>query len=205
MRIGLIVLAAGKSTRTGALGQKALLPWPKEPGSLLGVVLENFQDAHPWEQALVVHNDSSPSLDRIVKDAGSPFEALKNTSQPALMSDSLRLGVEALTENIDGVLIALGDMPFIRKPHIQKILYSCGSDRIVQPRIGNKPGNPVFFSREFFGPLRLAQKDQGGRAVIKEHASKLTVVSFSDALAFRDIDTAEDYAQAIEEATRDGC
>ena len=198
MEISLIILAAGKSSRTGSLGRKPLLPWPVGPGSLLGAVLENYKTAWGWHEAVVVHRDDTPIYERIVQDAGAPYRSVINPSEDAVMSDSLRLALAALSSESDGTLIGLGDMPFIKVDVLQTILNQATSQKIVQPTLNNRPANPVFFPKAFVEELKAARGDHGGREVIKKHPDRVHRISFSDPKPFRDIDTADDYSIAVQ-------
>ncbi|MGB0372043.1 MAG: nucleotidyltransferase family protein [Opitutales bacterium] len=202
MRIALIVLAAGKSSRTGSLGRKPLLPWPNGPGSLLGAVLENYKDAHHWHDAVVVHRDDTPIYQRIVKDAGSLYRSITNSNENAALSDSLRLGLNSISKASEGALVALGDMPFVNQSTIQKILESADPEKIVQPRVFDKPANPVFFPSKFFEALRTSTGDKGGREIIKNNPQHVTTIEFTEPQIFQDIDTPEDYSKAIAQLTQ---
>ena len=201
MRIALIGLAAGRSSRTGALGRKPLLPWPTRPGSLLGVVLENYKKAHSWHDAVVVHRGDTPVYEQIIQDAGEPYRSLINPSETAQMSDSLRLGLRALAVNSDATMIALGDMPFVDIHTLQTLLKAAVPGKICRPTVNGKPANPVIFPKQQYPALQSNQGDKGGRDIIKQNPDRVISINFSDPSIFQDIDTPEDYSKAIKQVS----
>ena len=106
--------------------------------------------------------------------------------------------------NIDplqGVFIALADMPFIHIQTIQILSAAllAGAD-IVQPQYQSSPqttaqaGHPVGFSRRYFGALQLLEGDMGARSILSENI--VTKIRVNDAGILQDIDMTSDLLHA---------
>ena len=64
------------------------------------------------------------------------------------MSSSLRVGLDAVQDKVDGVLVCLGDMPWVRIDHLEALIatFDPSCDRpICVPVHERKRGNPVLW------------------------------------------------------------
>ena len=84
-------------------------------------------------------------------------------------ASSVGVGVAALDADITDLLIALGDMPLLSPPVLEKLMqnhldrddhYRC----ITLPTSDGKRGNPVLWGKAFFPELAAMTGDSGGRA-----------------------------------------
>jgi molybdenum cofactor cytidylyltransferase len=98
-------------------------------------------------------------------------------------------------------MICLGDMPLIDAHLIDRLVEAFDPDRgnlIVVPVAEGRRGNPVLWSRRFFGELLTLDGDIGARHLIARHAEAVAEVPVDGESAFLDIDT----PQALETARR---
>ena len=110
------------------------------------------------------------------------------------LSTSLAAGTQALQDDIDGVIVLLGDMPLISPQLISKLVaaFNPAENRaICVPVHKGKRGNPILWAARFFSDMTKIQGDTGARHLIGENAEWLTEVKADDASIFRDIDTPE--------------
>ena len=108
------------------------------------------------------------------------------------LSSSLGVGVSALSDDIDGALICLGDMPRIKPHHLGRLIDSFNPAEgrgICVPTARGKRGNPVLFGREFFDDLQRLAGDVGARHLIGEYGDLVHEVDINDDGIFIDIDT----------------
>jgi molybdenum cofactor cytidylyltransferase len=104
------------------------------------------------------------------------------------MSRSIRLGVAGLADlDVDGVVIALADMPLITPSHIGGLIAACDQRGIVASKAGDRLSPPAYFSREHFRALSALSGDVGARALLAEGAAL-----DADADMLTDVDTFED-------------
>lgn len=212
--IGAVVLAAGNSSRMGAV-DKLLLDIGGEP--LVARAARAALDAglHP---VVVVTRDAA------VTDAVShlPVRVVHNPRAHAGMGTSLAAGIDALERgagghrpapagHLSGAVVLLADMPGITEAHLRAL--TAAHTPATRGRIlvstqdaarGTYRGPPVLFGARYFDALRALTGDRGGRDIIAQHPGAVTPVVLpsepnTDGLvldAHADIDTPADAAAA---------
>lgn len=191
-RVAAVVLAAGQATRMGA--QKLLLPVGGRP--MVRRVAEAALGSRVMETIVVVGHE--PESLRTALE-GLPVKVVVNPDYEAGMSTSLRAGLRAIGDEADGVLILLGDQPFVTPALLDRLIdvHTDDGARIVRLAVGDRPANPVLMSADLFPELLAQQGDVGGRDVAARHAEEVQLVPVDDA-SVMDVDTAEDYRLATE-------
>lgn len=111
------------------------------------------------------------------------------------MSTSIRRGIEALRPKNDGILIALGDQPFLKTRTINVLIHAFnrGEGQIIRPSFWGRMGHPVLFDRKYKRELLNLKGDLGGRSVIERHPEDVRVVPVRSMGVVRDVDTWQDY------------
>ncbi len=100
---------------------------------------------------------------------------------------------------VDGTLVALGDMPWIKSSHIDALIDAfdpSSAASICVPVHDRKRGHPVLWSSRHFGDMRKLQGDVGARALLEAHADSVLAVPVDDPAVHLDIDTPEMLASA---------
>jgi molybdenum cofactor cytidylyltransferase len=187
-RIGLVLLAAGESSRLGT--PKQLLVF--QGRTLLRRAAEEAvaSGCHP---VVIVLGAYADRLTREIVDL--PVLVAHNVAWRTGMGGSIRTGIEALTEAghaVDGVVIAVCDQPFCDASVIHRLLegHARGEQRIVTASYAGGYGVPVLFDATLVPELLALDGPEGARRVIESHRDSILSVSF-DAGAV-DIDTPED-------------
>lgn len=189
----LVVLAAGRSQRFGA-EDKLLADCPSRDGKrrpLLEVSLATYSQTDFQQRILIVgpHNETAAAIGR-----GRGFEIVVNDAAHAGMGRSLAVGVAACPP-CDGVMIALGDMPFLRPATIEALARAFAQapeDAVVAPIFEGKRGHPVVFPAIHLDALRKLDGDAGARSIIAENGATLHLAPVDDAGVLQDIDTRDD-------------
>ena len=182
-----IVLAAGLSRRMGQakllmpVGGRAIVRYVVESvlaGGVDSVWVVTGPDVEPIEAAL----------------AGLEVQIAVNPAPEEGQASSLRVGLTALPESVDAVLIALGDQPSLAPSIIPALLAArrTSSKLIVAPRYRDGQGNPVLFKREIFPELLRLTGDQGARPIIQKEPARVEWVDL-DLPMPPDVDTQDDY------------
>ncbi|TAN52367.1 MAG: 4-diphosphocytidyl-2C-methyl-D-erythritol kinase [Rhodospirillales bacterium] len=121
------------------------------------------------------------------------------------LSSSLKAGLHALPPDIDAALILLADMPMITKEQIDSLIGAFDPDEgraIVVPTMKGKRGNPVLWSKRFFGPIMAIEGDVGARHLIGENLDLVFEVEMDDEAVLTDIDKPEDLEGATVQEKR---
>ena len=108
------------------------------------------------------------------------------------LSTSLQAGLGGLADDIDGVIILLGDMPRIAPGHINRLIAAFNpveGRAICVPTYQGKRGNPVLFAARFFTEMGLVAGDSGAKHLIGQHEDELAEVPMEDDGIFLDVDT----------------
>ncbi|HFD14731.1 MAG TPA: 4-diphosphocytidyl-2C-methyl-D-erythritol kinase [Rhodospirillales bacterium] len=196
-RVAALVLAAGRSRRMGG-PNKLLLEIGGKP--MVRHVVEALLASRARPVVVVTGHEG----DRVAAAlAHLPVEIVTNPRHAEGLSTSLRAGLDALPEEVDGVLVCLADMPRITAPLIDRLIATFDPARgraIVVPTCGGKRGNPVLFGRAFFASMREIAGDVGARHLLGSFADQLVEVETGDPAVLLDLDTPESFRAETERA-----
>lgn len=192
-RIAAIVLAAGQSRRMGKVN-KLLVPVDGKP--MVSHVVEALQASQARPLVVVTGHDYA-AVEAVLTRRSGEGQALTLTHNPDYasgLSSSLRRGLAALPEGVDGVLVCLGDMPRLTPAIVNRLIAAFNPREgraICVPTWQGKRGNPVLFAKRFFAEMQEIAGDTGARALIGEHAEVVCEVPMDDNAVLLDIDTPE--------------
>lgn len=187
-RIGALVLAAGRSTRMGKANKMLQLVDGKP---MLGSALDAVAASSCCTTVVVTGHETdkiSPLL------AGRDLLTVHNPNYAQGLSTSLKAGLRALPPGLDGVLVALGDMPRVTAAHIDRLIAAFNpleGRAIIVPTCDGKRGNPVLWSAEFLPAMLALEGDRGAKPLFTEFADRLAEVEVGDSAVLLDIDTPE--------------
>ena len=186
--VSVIILAAGESKRMGV--PKQLMPLGRT--SILLQTLNNYLDSIANEVIVVLGCRSSEiiaSLD------GTPVKVVVNKNYRQGISTSIISGLKLVNNSASGIMIALGDQPFVGKPIINNLIeiFEQVDKGIVLPVYKGEQGHPVIFSRIYKKELLALQGDSGGREIVARHPDHVKRVSIRSNSVIHDIDTLEEY------------
>lgn len=183
-KIATIFLASGKSVRFG----QSKLTYPVDGGSLIERCFAHF----PFElflQNIVVTNQ--PQI--AVQASLLGLSVVENPLGEGL-SDTIRLGIAALQQEIDACMFCVCDQPFVQRQSIKAIVdaYQSQPEHIICLGKGMRRGNPVIFPKSLFTQLQSLRGDEGGTVVIQRHQNLLQIVDCIDERELFDVDTMSD-------------
>ena len=192
MKISAILLGAGESKRMGR--DKLLLPWGKRTilEHCLQVLLRS-----KIKEVIVVLNPQNTVLTNGLGE--KRIKVVLNPDYKKGMSSSIRRGIRALNPKSDGILIALGDMVFLRSRTIDAILRAFREEKgnIILPSFRGRQGHPVLFHRKYKGELLKIKGDTGGKSIIMKHPEDVFVIQVKSRGVIRDIDTWVEYKKEL--------
>lgn len=126
---------------------------------------------------------------------GLPVEFAYNDVFETGQASSLATGIRELgdPDDVDAVIVALGDMPFVSPGTIESLVaaHDAGvADAAAAAHEGQR-GNPVMFDGQFFGALETVDGDVGGREILL-NADESALVAVDDDGVRRDVDVPSD-------------
>ena len=185
-RIAALVLAAGRSRRMGAVNK--LLA--EIDGAPMVAHVVAAATASKAASVVVVTGHKAAKVRATLPGA----EFVDNPDYAEGLSTSLRAGLAALPDDIDGVVVCLGDMPRVTSALIDALIDAFEPAKgaaICVPTHRGKRGNPVLWARRFFAEIATVTGDTGARHLIGEHADAVREVSCDDDAVLVDVDTPE--------------
>ena len=187
-RVAALVLAAGRSTRMGAVN-KMLAEIGGKP--LVRIAAEQAVASHA-QPVIVVTGHEREKVEAALK--GLPVRFVHNTDYAEGLGTSLKAGIAAVPEENDAAVVCLGDMPQVDAALINRLIAAFDPERgalVVVPSIDGKRGNPVVWSRRFFHDLMAIQGDVGARHLIGNYTEAVVEVPVAGEAALTDVDTPE--------------
>lgn len=98
----------------------------------------------------------------------------------------------------DGYLVALADMPFIRRTSIAAVRAALEQGAaLAAPYFRGRRGHPVGIAGSFFDSLLDLRGDEGAKKLLRENEQRLVKIPVGDPGVIRDIDTPGDLAPPI--------
>jgi len=187
-----VVLAAGESKRMKV--QKLLLPF--EGKTMIERVIENVMHSGVDNILVVAGSD----YDEILEAIGHlPVTTCYNNNYKQGMLSSVKCGVGALPENYDAVLVFLGDQPMIPKQAVTMVIeaYKSSDKGIVIPTFQKKRGHPLLIDRRYREEIEKLEESEGLRDLAVKFAEDVLEIETNLPGILRDIDTREEYQDAI--------
>lgn len=180
-----LLLAAGSASRFGSDKLRHALPH--------GVPIA-VQAARPLKAELprvvaVVRPESRELLESL-KAEGCEVVVCENAAEG--MGASLACAARAAGEAV-GYLVALGDMPFLRRTSIAAVRDAlAGGAALVAPYFRARRGHPVGIGVKYYPDLLALGGDEGAKSILAAHERELVKIPIGDPGVIRDIDRPED-------------
>jgi len=197
--IAAVVLAAGRSTRMGAVN-KLIAEIGGKP--LVRIAAEQAL-ASRAAPVIVVTGHQRDEVEAALD--GLPVRLVHNPDYANGLGTSLKTGITAVPADADGAIVCLGDMPQVDATLIDKLIAAFDPEKgslVVVPSIDGRRGNPVLWSRRFFPDLMQIQGDIGARHLIGNYAEAVVEVPLKGTAALTDVDTPESFSAVKAEIER---
>ena len=192
MEPGIIILAAGSSTRMGQSkqlleinGQSLLEHAASEALRVSNMVLVVLGAQYEKHHAAIVQ---------------LPVHSVENKHWKKGMGGSLKTGLSYMLSGfpmLDSVLILVCDQPFLKAELLEKIIEASKETKnsIVASAYGKTVGVPALFKRPVFQNLLLLNDKDGAKAILLELSNSVVTVNFPGGEV--DLDTMEDYESFV--------
>jgi molybdenum cofactor cytidylyltransferase len=198
-RVGAVILAAGASSRFRAGGgsdpTKLVAELDGKPIVRRVVEAALAAKARP---VVVVTGYARDSVEAALADLD--IRVAFNPKFASGLASSLSVGLSAMSLDVRGVLVLLGDMPWIETQLIDGLIDAFLARKgavAAAPMLGSRRGNPVLLGRGLFQAAMRLTGDEGARRLIGAlSADELVEVEASGIGATFDVDTRSDLAAA---------
>ena len=192
-RIACVVLAAGRSSRMGPRN-KLLEELHGRPVLRRTVETVLASRARP---VIVVTGHQAEAVEAVLE--GLEVRIVHNPDFASGMASSLKVGIAALPDGLDGAIVALGDMPEVEHAHLDRMIAAFepkeGRSIIVPVHLGRR-GNPVLWGAELFPAMDKLSGDVGARQIIADNAESVVELDLGSPVVLIDLDTPQALAEA---------
>jgi molybdenum cofactor cytidylyltransferase len=146
------------------------------------------------DRVVAVLRPGSTELLQALKSEGCEVVICENAAEG--MGASLACAARAAAA--DGYLVALGDMPFVRRTTIAAVRDAlAGGAALAAPYFRARRGHPVGISSTFREQLLVLKGDEGAKELLATHERELVKIPVGDPGVIRDIDRPEDLAPPL--------
>lgn len=198
-RVAAVLLAAGRSTRMGAVNKMLAEIGGK---SLVRIAAEQAL-ASRAQPVIVVTGHQREKVEAALK--GLPLRLVHNPNFSEGLGTSLKTGIASVPQEADAAIVCLADMPQVDAALMDRLIAAFDPERgalVVVPSIDGRRGNPVVWSRRFFHDLMSIQGDVGARHLIGNYTEAVIEVPVSGDAALTDVDTPESLSAVKAEIER---
>jgi molybdenum cofactor cytidylyltransferase len=190
---GLIILAAGESSRLGNI--KQLLPFNGK--SLLQHVIDEAAEAGAQPIVVITGANANKVAASI---AHNKVHIVTNENWQDGMASGIVAGVRqiiSLGEGVKKIIVAVCDQPFVSSALFEQLDQT--QNKIGKPIVASTyagtVGTPALFSIEFFDNLLSLKGDEGAKKILKNNINDVATVDFLKGEI--DIDTQKDYENLL--------
>ena len=181
-----LILAAGSSTRMGAknklLANVIGKPMITHVVDAIGQSMVN--------SVVVVTGYEREQIENVLSQHNISF--VHNENFKAGLSESLKVGLKEIPDDVDGVLICLGDMPLLTSTIIDNLIKAFDpieGRSICVPINGRKRGNPVLWDKSYLTEMTEIVGDVGAKKLLEKYSDHVFEVSFEEDNVLIDVDT----------------
>ena len=192
-RIACVILAAGRSSRMGP-NNKLLEDLGGKPVLRRTVETALASRARP---VVVVTGHQAAEVEAVLTDLD--VSIVHNPDYATGMASSLKVGIAELPSNLDGAIVALGDMPEVQTTDLDRMISAFEPKEqrsIIVPVYDGNRGNPVLWSSELFPAMASLSGDVGARSIIANNAEYVVELELGTSAVLLDLDTPEALADA---------
>jgi molybdenum cofactor cytidylyltransferase len=196
--ISAILLGAGESKRMKV--NKLSLPWGRE--TVFEHCFNTLLRSRVKEVIVVLNMQKEGMKRQFEKRSASTTKKVKVIFNPYYkrgMSTSIHKGLQVMDPRSEGILISLGDQPFLKTRTINVLIHAFHQRKgeIVVPSFRRVKGHPVIFHRKYEKELLKLRGDTGGKPILLKYSKRIKTIPVRSEGVIKDIDTREEYQKAL--------
>jgi molybdenum cofactor cytidylyltransferase len=180
-----ILLAAGAAERFGT--DKLLAELDGRP-----LIDHSAAALASCDRVVAIVRDDDTALQQVLNGLGIAWTVNPVSSRGIGRSIACAVMANAAS---DGWVILPADMPRVKPDTTASLVATLRAGRLLAaPVCRGRRGHPVAFGAAFYDDLIQLDGDSGGRAILEQHADKLTLIDTDDDGVLTDVDTPADLA-----------
>ena len=196
--IGIIILAAGSSSRLGH--PKQLVEINGQP---LLVKITESAIASGCAPVVVVLGAYFKKIKPVVENL--PAHVLNNKKWETGMGSTIAHGMDYILKNhptLEAIILMVCDQYFLSEKIIDQLIIKWinTDNRIIAAKYGKTIGVPALFSKELFFELNNLRGKIGAKKIIAKYHDQLATINFAEGVI--DLDTAEDLSKIIQYSSK---
>lgn len=189
MKIAILILAAGTSSRMGSPKQLLTI----NGKTFIEIAIENAIKTTVKDVFCVLGANAEKIKSEI---SNQNVEFIFNKNYKKGLSSSIVFGIEYIKKqhlNFDAVLILLVDQPEVDTEYLNDLIatFQKNKTKIIASSYSKKSGVPAIFPKKYFKSLQLLKGDKGAKEFLQKHTSE--IIQLKRKQAFLDIDLPEEY------------
>jgi molybdenum cofactor cytidylyltransferase len=193
-KIGIILLAAGVSSRLGSPKQLLDIQGKYLLQHVIDIIV-NVQDS----ELLLVLGASGRAIEAKLETQNIPI--VHNSEWSDGLASSIRMGVTTMLDihpHTEAIILVLCDQPYVSVEIISELInaHTATQKLIVQCRYGEAVGPPTLFDKQMFPHLLALRGSEGAKTVVHQFADQVVNIDFP--LGSLDIDTISDYKHLLQ-------
>lgn len=179
--LGCVIMASGQGKRFG--GNKLMAPFWGEP--MIARILRVTEGIFSSRVVVTCHEDVAAFA------RGRGADVILH--HLPYRSDTVRLGVDAMGQDVAGCVFCPGDQPLLTRQTLQALAQAAGQSPEYFWQVSGEAGvgMPVYFPRAWFDRLRALPQGKGGNVLLKEHPELVRFIPVQSR-ELQDVDTPED-------------
>ena len=190
MRFGVVITAAGKSSRMGQF--KPMLSIGSI--SVAQRVVATFRQAGA-DRIVMVTGFNAVALERHL--AGNDIVFLRNEDyEHNHMFDSVKIGLAYLKDKCDAVLLTPVDIPLFTAGTVTMLMES--GARLACPECAGQTGHPILIHTSLIDSILSDSGEDGLRGALERCGEPMRHIPVADQGTLHDADTPEDYSALLE-------
>lgn len=180
--VAVVILAAGSASRFGSVKQLAKI----NEKSMLQCVIDTCQQLGSEDLYLLLGSSYEEIRLNIELDNS---RIIFNRNWPSGMASSIRMAVERLQEDYEGILFLAGDQPMVRTDQLTLLIQQWreSPEKICAAQYKDTLGIPAIFPREYYSELLQLGGDQGAKKLLVENSENLKSIDIPEAAVDIDI------------------